>query len=123
MKKRMIDNLETTRQIAEITPAVSLASKKYVILAGVILAGAISHAIEDTRKHGWKGVGWFIANIFVAGFVGVIFAQVASMISADWVFAAGGVGGYMGPAAFKYVRSATLARLGVQDEDTKKKNG
>jgi hypothetical protein len=119
MSKRMIDNIETTRQIAEVTPAVSLASKKYVILASVILAGAISHAIEDTRKTGWKGLGWFVANTFVAGFVGMIFAQVASMISADWMYAAGGVGGYMGPAAFKYVRSATLTRLGVPENNEK----
>lgn len=120
MSKRMIDNIETTRQIAEVTPAVSLASKKYLILASVILAGAISHAIEDARKTGWKGIGWFIANTFVAGFVGMIFAQVASMISADWMYAAGGVGGYMGPAAFKYVRSATLSRLGVPETNEKK---
>lgn len=76
---------------------VSLASKKYFILAGVILFGAISHAIEDARKYGWKGLGWFVANTFVAGFVGMLFAHIASMISADWMYAAGGVGGYMGP--------------------------
>lgn len=115
----MIDNLETTRHIAENAPLAAAASKKYFILAGVIMFGAIAHAIEDTKKHGWKGFGWFIANTFVAGFVGMMFAHVASMISVDWMYAAGGVGGYMGPAAFKYVRSATLSRLGVPDDSKK----
>ena len=119
-KKTMLDNIETTKQLTEAAPLVGLALKKYIILASVILAGAISHAIEDARKTGWKGFGWFIANTFVAGFVGMIFAQVASMISADWMYAAGGVGGYMGPAAFKYVRSATLRRLGVPETNEKK---
>lgn len=116
----MIDNLETTRQIAESAPLVTVASKKYFILAGVILFGAIAHAIEDTKKHGWKGFGWFVANVFVAGFVGMMFAHLASLVSVEWMYAAGGVGGYMGPAAFKYVRSATLSRLGVAEEESKK---
>lgn len=116
----MIDNVETTKHIAEVTPLAATASKQYFILAGVILFGAIAHAIEDTKKHGWKGLGWFVANVFVAGFVGMMFAHLASLISTEWMYAAGGVGGYMGPAAFKYVRSATLSRLGVSEDDSKK---
>lgn len=100
-------------------PMVVLASKRYLVLAGVILFGAVAHAIEDTKKNGWMGAGWFAANIFLAAFVGMVFAQVASIMSPEFTFAAGGVGGYMGPAAFKYVRASVLSRLGVTNTQQK----
>lgn len=113
--KSMIENLDAT-QVATTSPMVTMLTKKYVLLATVIFIGAVSHAIEDARRSGWKGLGWFGANIFVAGFVGIIFSNVASLISPDWMFIAGGVGGYMGPVAFKYVQEATLVRLGMKTE-------
>lgn len=120
MKSGMIENVQATTEVAHtVVPLTALASKKYFILAGVILFGAISHAIEDTRKSGWKGMGWFVANTFVAGFVGMLFSHVASLISVDWMYAAGGIGGYMGPAAFKYIRSAAFARLGLNEQAEK----
>lgn len=111
----MIDNIETTQQVAAHAPLLGLATKKYFVLAGVILFGALAHAIEDTKKNGWQGFGWFIANTFVAAFVGMLFSHIASLISPDWMFAAGGMGGYMGPVAFKYIRNATLSRLGLSE--------
>lgn len=95
------------------------AATKYVALAGIILFGAISHAIQDARKYGWKGFGWFVANTFVAAFVGMVFANIASFLHPEWMYAAGGVGGYMGPVAFKYVRMATLTKLGVSNKEDK----
>lgn len=115
MKITMIDNIETTQQVATHAPLLGLATKKYFVLAGVILFGALAHAIEDTKKNGWQGFGWFIANTFVAAFVGMLFSHIASLISSDWMFAAGGMGGYMGPVAFKYIRNATLSRLGLSE--------
>lgn len=109
----MIENVETTNQVAQHAPMLKIATEKYALLATIIFLGAVSHAIEDARKSGWKGLGWFCANIFVAGFVGVSFSEVVSHISSEWVYAAGGVGGYMGPAAFKYVQEITISRLGV----------
>lgn len=116
-----MDNADTTVQVAKSIPIIGLAAKKYFILAGVIMFGAVSHAIEDARKIGWQGLGWFIANTFVASFVGMLFAHIASLISADWMYAAGGMGGYMGPVAFKYIRTATLSRLGISEEQVKSK--
>lgn len=113
MKYAMIDNV-TGGTIA------GLATKKYFILAGVILFGAISHAIEDARKDGWQGIGWFVANVFVAAFVGMLFAHIATILQPDFVLAAGGIGGYMGPASFKYIRQATLAKFGLGDVEAKK---
>lgn len=115
----MIDNIETTQQVATHAPLIGLATKKYFVLAGVILFGALAHAIEDTKKNGWQGFGWFIANTFVAAFVGMLFSHVASLVSVDWMYAAGGIGGYMGPAAFKYIRSAAFARLGLNEQAEK----
>ena len=97
----------------------SLVTKKYIALAGVILFGALSHAIQDARRYGWKGLGWFVANTFVAAFVGMLFANIASFMSPEWMYAAGGIGGYMGPVAFKYVRNAALTRLGLVTEKDK----
>lgn len=115
-----MDNADTTVQVAKSIPIIGLAAKKYFILAGVIMFGAVSHAIEDTKKNGWQGFGWFIANTFVAAFVGMLFSHIASLISPDWMFAAGGMGGYMGPVAFKYIRTATLSRLGLSENKTEK---
>lgn len=117
----MIDNIETTHQVASHAQLIGLATKKYFVLAGVILFGALAHAIEDAKKNGWQGFGWFVANTFVAAFVGMLFAHIASLISPDWMFAAGGMGGYMGPVAFKYIRTATLARLGLGDKAPEEK--
>ena len=115
----MNEHIEITKTAVEVaqthSPLVAIAAKKYFLLAGVILFGAVAHAIEDARKSGWKGLGWFCANTFVAAFVGMLFAQIASMISTEWMYAAGGMGGYMGPMAFKYVRNATLSRLGLTE--------
>ncbi len=113
--KTMLEHLETAH-VATTSPMATLFAKKYVLLAIVILIGAISHAIEDARRSGWKGFAWFGANVFVAGFVGIIFSNVASLVSPDWMFIAGGVGGYMGPVAFKYVQEATLVRLGMKHD-------
>ena len=113
--KNMMETSELPNQLAKAS-VIFIAGKKYFILAGVILFGSISHAIEDTKKNGWMGLGWFFANVFVAAFVGMLFAQLASMIDVDWVYAAGGVGGYMGPAAFKYIRTTVLSRLGIVEK-------
>ena len=117
--KSMIEHIDPKTAV-EITPIAGVAAKKYLLMAAVIMFGAVSHAIEDARKNGWKGMGWFCANIFVAGFVGMMFSQIASLISVDWMFVSGGVGGYMGPVAFKYNRSATLSRLGINENNQSK---
>ncbi len=115
----MNDPIEITNHISKVSPIALLATKKYFLLAAIIMGGAISHAIEDTRKSGWKGLGWFAANTFVAAFVGMLFSHIASVISPDLIYAAGGVGGFMGPIAFKYVRNAALLRLGLETKKEK----
>jgi hypothetical protein len=100
----------------------ALAAKKYGIIVGAILWGATSYAITDIKKNGWKGFWWLVGDICVAGFVGALFAHLATLMIPAYVTVAGGLGGYMGPAAFKYIRKAALNKMGLPDQTDHEKN-
>lgn len=95
--------------------AMAVAVKKYGIIVATIIWGATAYAITDIKKNGWKGFWWLAGDIVVAGFVGALFAHLASLMVPEYITVAGGLGGYMGPAAFKYIRRATLNKIGLSD--------
>jgi hypothetical protein len=109
-------NLSNKKSMTSGEVGLMLAVKKYGLIVGAILWGATAFAITDIKKNGWKGFWWLIADVFVAGFIGALFAHLASLTFADYITVAGGLGGYMGPAAFKYIRRAALNKIGLADK-------
>jgi hypothetical protein len=94
---------------------VAILVKKYGVIMIAVIWGAVSHVIVDVKKNGWKGIGWVLADVTVAMFIGALFAHICSKISPEYITEAGAVGGYMGPYAFKYVRIAFFNKIGLQD--------
>lgn len=79
-----------------------LANVGYAIVA---FAGGFARYLESYLKTGKFNVGLALANVFISGFSGIMFANAAALLDLDsqWMFVLAGVGGFVGGKAVEWM--------------------
>lgn len=89
-----------------------------LVAVGVGTAGGIARYLDDVQHHGKKFARTaFLSAVFVAGFFGWLVSEIATAAGkSDWLYAAAGIGGFMGTQTLDYGLSLLRRKLKIEEE-------
>jgi len=88
-----------------------LGFKQTIIVVAAALGGALSHALTEVNKNGWKGWINFLSDTFVCVFFGFIFHQIGVVTYPEQATVFTALGAFWGTESFKYLRNWVIKSL------------
>lgn len=106
MEQRYSNGMRYYKKMSEYNPLYSIIKQLFpaIVTASAILFGALAHAFDRIRNHGWKGWLSFFSDIIVCSFVGWVFFHAMLVISPDLAIVGCSIGSYWGTRGFAFVR-------------------